>query len=232
MGRDATATTSAGTTSAGTTSAGTTSAGAAPGRAEAKAAGEIHFVNGRPLRGPFPEGTETAVFGMGCFWGAERRFWQKPGVYVTSVGYTGGHTPHPTYERVCGGDTGHVEAVMVVHRPDETAYDELLRVFWETHDPTQGNRQGADVGAQYRSAIFTTTDFQLDQAMRSREIYQASLTRRGLGAITTEIGPLGEYHLAETYHQQYLGKSPHGYDCAASTGVAYPGLGEGAGLNP
>jgi len=210
----------------------TTGAGTAPGRAEAQAAGETHFVNGRPLRGPFPEGTETAVFAMGCFWGAERRFWRAPGVYVTSVGYTGGHSTDPTYEQVCGGDTGHVEAVMVVHRPNETAYDELLRVFWETHDPTQGDRQGADVGAQYRSAIFAATDSQLGQAMRSREIYQGRLTRRGLGDITTEIGPLGDYHLAETYHQQYLAKNPHGYDCAASTGVVYPGLGGAAGLSP
>ncbi|MDX1469781.1 MAG: peptide-methionine (S)-S-oxide reductase MsrA, partial [Acidimicrobiia bacterium] len=169
--------------------------------------------------------TEIAVFGMGCFWGAERRFWKLGGVYTTSVGYSGGYTPNPSYEEVCSGRTGHTEAVMVVYFPDQVSYDDLLRVFWETHDPTQGYRQGNDVGTQYRSAIYTTTDDQLDQAKRSRDVYQAELSRLGFGEITTEIAPLGEYYFAEDYHQQYLGKNPHGYDCHANTGIAYPGLG-------
>jgi len=184
-----------------------------------------HFVNGNPLTGPYPEGTEVAVFGMGCFWGAERRFWQLEGVVTTSVGYAGGFTPNPSYEEVCTGRTGHSEVVMVVYRPDVVSYDELLRVFWETHDPTQGYRQGNDIGTQYRSAIYTTTDEQLDEAKRSQDVYQAALTPLGFGDITTEIAPLGEYYFAESYHQQYLAKNPHGYDCHANTGIAYPGLG-------
>ncbi len=184
-----------------------------------------HFVNGNPLVGPYPDGTEVAVFGMGCFWGAERRFWNLPGVYTTSAGYAGGATPNPSYEEVCSGRTGHAEVVMVVYRPDEVSYDELLRVFWETHDPTQGYRQGNDVGTQYRSAIYTTTDEQLDQAKRSKDAYQGVITENGFGDITTEIAPLGQYYYAEDYHQQYLGKNPHGYDCHANTGLAYPGLG-------
>ncbi len=183
-----------------------------------------HFINGNPLVGPFPGGTEVAVFGMGCFWGAERRFWQMAGVYTTSAGYSGGSTPNPSYEEVCSGLTGHTEAVMVVFDPGQVSYDDLLRVFWETHDPTQGYRQGNDVGTQYRSTIYTTTDDQLDQAKRSRDIYQAELTPLGFGEITTEIEPLGEYYFAEDYHQQYLGKNPHGYDCHANTGIAYRGL--------
>jgi peptide-methionine (S)-S-oxide reductase len=198
---------------------------ALPGRADRVEVPERHFVNGSPLAGPFPEGTEVAVFGMGCFWGAERRFWQLPGVYTTSVGYAGGATPNPTYEEVCTGRTGHAEVVQVVYRPDEISYDDLLRVFWETHDPTQGYRQGNDIGTQYRSAIYTTTDAQLDQAKRSQDVYQAVLTANGFGEITTEIEPLGEYYYAEDYHQQYLGKNPWGYDCHANTGIAYPGLG-------
>ncbi len=185
---------------------------------------EAHFINGNPLEGPFPEDTEVAVFGMGCFWGAERRFWKLPGVYTTSAGYAGGTTPNPTYEEVCSGRTGHAEVVMVVYRPAEISYDELLRVFWETHDPTQGYRQGNDLGTQYRSAIYTTTDEQLDQAKRSRDVYQAVLSEQGFGEITTEIEPLGEYYYAEDYHQQYLGKNPYGYDCHANTGISYPGL--------
>ena len=196
-----------------------------PGRAEPVEVPSGHFVNGNPLEGPFPEDTEIAVFGMGCFWGAERRFWQLPGVYTTSVGYAGGSTPNPTYEEVCSGRTGHTEAVMVVYRPSEISYDQLLRVFWETHDPTQGYRQGNDIGTQYRSAIYTTSDDQLDQAKRSKDIYQSVLTANGFGDITTEIEPLGEYYYAEDYHQQYLGKNPHGYDCHANTGLEYPGLG-------
>jgi peptide-methionine (S)-S-oxide reductase len=195
-----------------------------PGRTEAVEVPAAHFVNGNPLTGPFPEGTEVAVFGMGCFWGAERRFWQLDGVYTTNAGYAGGMTPNPTYEEVCSGLTGHTEAVMVVYRPERVSYDELLRVFWETHDPTTGYRQGNDIGTQYRSAIYTTSDEQLDQAKRSQDIYQAVLTERGLGDITTEIEPLAEYYYAEDYHQQYLGKNPHGYDCHANTGIGYPGL--------
>jgi len=194
------------------------------GRDEPVAVPEAHFINGNPLEGPFPEDTEVAVFGMGCFWGAERRFWKLPGVYTTSAGYAGGTTPNPTYEEVCTGRTGHAEVVMVVYRPAEISYDELLRVFWETHDPTQGYRQGNDVGTQYRSAIYTTTDEQLDQAKRSRDVYQAVLSEKGFGEITTEIEPLGEYYYAEDYHQQYLGKNPYGYDCHANTGISYPGL--------
>jgi peptide-methionine (S)-S-oxide reductase len=194
------------------------------GRSQGVEVPPAHFVNGNPLVGPFPDGTEIAVFGMGCFWGAERRFWQLPGVYTTSAGYAGGATPNPTYEEVCSGRTGHAEAVMVVYRPDEVSYDELLRVFWETHDPTQGYRQGNDMGTQYRSAIYTTTDDQFDQAKRSQDVYQAVLTEQGFGDITTEIEPLGKYYYAEDYHQQYLGKNPHGYDCHANTGIAYPGL--------
>jgi peptide-methionine (S)-S-oxide reductase len=203
----------------------TTSDEALPGRSEAVDVSSAHYINARPLVGPFPEGTEVAVFGMGCFWGAERRFWPIPGVHTTSAGYAGGSTPNPSYEEVCTGRTGHSEVVMVVYRPDEVSYDELLRVFWETHDPTQGYRQGNDVGTQYRSTVYTTTDDQLDQAKRSQDIYQAQLTPLGLGEITTEIEPLGEYYYAEANHQQYLGKNPHGYDCHANTGIAYPGLG-------
>lgn len=197
---------------------------ALPGRSEPVRVPEAHFINGNPLEGPFPEGSEIAVFGMGCFWGAERRFWQLDGVYTTSVGYAGGITPNPTYEEVCTGRTGHTEAVMVVYYPDQISYDELLRVFWETHDPTQGYRQGNDIGTQYRSAIYTTTDGQLDQAKRSKDVYQAVLAEKGFGEITTEIEPLGDYFYAEDYHQQYLGKNPHGYDCHARTGIDYPGL--------
>jgi peptide-methionine (S)-S-oxide reductase len=198
-----------------------------PGRERGVEVPPAHFVNGRPLKGPFPEGTEIAVFGMGCFWGAERRFWQLPGVYTTSVGYAGGSTPNPTYEEVCTGRTGHTEAVMVVFDPAQVSYDQLLRVFWETHDPTQGYRQGNDVGTQYRSAVYTTNDGQLDLAKRSRDLYQKVVSAAGFGEITTEIEPLGEYYYAEDYHQQYLGKNPHGYDCHANTGLAYPGLGAG-----
>ncbi len=195
---------------------------ALPGRAEAVQVPAAHFVNGRPLVGPFPEDTETAVFGMGCFWGAERRFWKMDGVYTTAVGYAGGYTPNPSYEEVCTGRTGHSEVVLVVYTPDQVSYEELLKVFWETHDPTQGMQQGNDIGTQYRSAIYTTTDEQLETAKRSRDKYQAELTPLGFGDITTEIAPLGDFYYAEDYHQQYLGKNPHGYDCHANTGIAYP----------
>jgi peptide-methionine (S)-S-oxide reductase len=183
-----------------------------------------HHVNGMPLVGPFPEGTEVAVFGMGCFWGAEEGFWQLPGVHTTSVGYAGGFTRNPSYEEVCSGRTGHAEVVMVVFDPNVVGYDDLLRVFWETHDPTQGYRQGNDLGTQYRSTIYTTTDAQLDMAKRSRDVYQTVLSSRGFGDITTEIEPLGEYFYAEDYHQQYLSKNPHGYRCHARTGLEYPGV--------
>jgi peptide-methionine (S)-S-oxide reductase len=181
-----------------------------------------HFVNGNPLTPPFPADTETAVFGMGCFWGAERRFWKMDGVYSTAVGYAGGYTPNPSYEEVCTGQTGHSEVAFVVYRPAEVSYEELLRTFWETHDPTQGMQQGNDIGSQYRSAIYTTTDDQLETAKRSQDKYQAVLTPRGFGDITTEIAPLGDFYYAEDYHQQYLAKNPHGYDCHANTGIAYP----------
>ena len=195
---------------------------ALPGRDQPVPVPTAHFVSGNPLTPPFPEGSELAVFGMGCFWGAERRFWQMPGVYTTAVGYAGGFTPNPSYEEVCTGRTGHSEVVMVVYTPAEVSYEELLRVFWETHDPTQGMRQGNDIGSQYRSAIYTTTDEQLEVAKRSLDKYQAELTPLGFGDITTEIASLGDFYYAEDYHQQYLGKNPHGYDCHANTGIAYP----------
>jgi peptide-methionine (S)-S-oxide reductase len=195
---------------------------ALPGRSETIQVLPAHFVNGNPLVGPFPSDTETAVFGMGCFWGAERRFWKMDGVHTTAVGYAGGFTPNPSYEEVCTGRTGHSEVVLVVFRPSEVSYEQLLKVFWETHDPTQGMRQGNDIGSQYRSAIYTTTDEQLEVAKRSLDKYQAELTPQGFGDITTEIAPLGEFYYAEDYHQQYLAKNPHGYDCHANTGIAYP----------
>lgn len=195
-----------------------------PGRPDPVEVPAAHFVNGNPIEGPYPETMEVAVFGMGCFWGAERRFWQMPGVFTTSAGYAGGTTPNPSYEEVCSGMTGHTEVVQVVYDPAVVSYDDLLRVFWETHDPTQGYRQGNDIGTQYRSAIYTTTDSQLDQAKRSKDVYQAVLSDNGFGEITTEIAPLDHYYFAEDYHQQYLGKNPHGYDCHANTGLAYPGL--------
>jgi peptide-methionine (S)-S-oxide reductase len=195
---------------------------ALPGRSTAVEVPPAHFVNGNPLVGPFPDGIETAVFGMGCFWGAERRFWKMDGVYTTAAGYAGGYTPNPSYEEVCTGRTGHSEVVLVAYRPEEVSYEDLLKVFWETHDPTQGMRQGNDIGSQYRSAIYTTTDEQLETAKWSRDKYQAELTPLGIDDITTEIDPLGEFYYAEDYHQQYLAKNPHGYDCHANTGIAYP----------
>jgi peptide-methionine (S)-S-oxide reductase len=180
-----------------------------------------HFVNGAPLEPPFPAGTELALFGLGCFWGAERKFWRTPGVVSTSVGYAGGFTPHPTYEEVCSGRTGHTEAVRVVFDPRKVSYDELLRVFWESHDPTQGMRQGNDVGTQYRSAIYTYED-QQQKAEAAREAYQKALDAAGHGAITTEIREAPEFYYAEDYHQQYLGKNPQGYCGLGGTGVACP----------
>lgn len=197
---------------------------ALPGRDNPVAVPDAHFINGNQLKGPYPDGLEVAVFGMGCFWGAERRFWQMDGVFTTSAGYAGGYTPNPWYEEVCSGMTGHTEVVMVVFDPAQVSYDDLLKVFWETHDPTSGYRQGNDMGTQYRSAIYTTTDTQLDQAKRSQDIYNEVLGPQGFGPITTEIGPLDRYYFAEDYHQQYLGKNPHGYDCHANTGIVYPGL--------
>ena len=197
---------------------------ALPGRDQAVVTSDRHFVNGNPLHPPFPEAYETAMFGMGCFWGAERRFWQTSDVYVTAVGYAGGPTPNPTYEEVCSGQTGHTEVVLVVYDPERVSYDTLLRVFWETHDPTQGMRQGNDIGTQYRSAIYTFSDAQLEAAKRSRDVYQEQLNQHGHGPITTEIRDAPEFYYAEDYHQQYLGKNPNGYDCHANTGIAYPGL--------
>jgi peptide-methionine (S)-S-oxide reductase len=181
-----------------------------------------HFVLGTPLEPPFPEGVETAVFGLGCFWGAERTFWQAPGVYTTAVGYAGGYTPNPTYEEVCSGRTGHTEAVLVAYRPEEISYAELLRLFWEGHDPTQGMRQGNDVGTQYRSGIYVTSDAQREAALASRELYELKLREAGYGEITTEIVDAPEFFYAEDYHQQYLAKNPNGYCGLGGTGVSCP----------
>jgi len=195
---------------------------ALPGRSERMRVAKAHFVNGAPLEPPFPEGTELALFGLGCFWGAERKFWKTPGVVSTSVGYAGGSTPNPSYEEVCSGQTGHTEAVRVVFDPRRVAYQDLLRVFWEAHDPTQGMRQGNDVGTQYRSAIYTYGDEQARAAAASRDAYQPALAAAGHGAITTEIAPAPEFYYAEDYHQQYLAKNPAGYCGIGGTGVACP----------
>jgi peptide-methionine (S)-S-oxide reductase len=183
---------------------------------------ERHFVNGNRLSPPFPEGLELALFGMGCFWGAEKKFWQADGVYSTSVGYAGGSTPNPTYEEVCSGLTGHAEVVRVVFDPNRTSYAEMLRIFWENHDPTQGMRQGNDVGTQYRSTIYWTSPAQRDLAVRSRESFQNQLTAAGYAEITTEIREAPEFYYAESYHQQYLAKNPHGYCGLGGTGVSCP----------
>ncbi len=195
---------------------------ALPGREEPIPTAEHHFVNGRPLKGPYPAGTETCFFGMGCFWGAERLFWQQPGVWVTAVGYQGGFTPNPTYEEVCSGKTGHTETVMVVFEPDKVDFTHLLKLFWEAHDPTQGMRQGNDVGTQYRSAIYPTTDAQLQQALASKEAYEQALAQRGMAGITTEIRSAPPFYFAEDYHQQYLAKNPGGYCGLRGTGVSCP----------
>jgi peptide-methionine (S)-S-oxide reductase len=194
---------------------------ALPGRAEAIPTAETHFVNGRALKGPYPEGLDQAMFGLGCFWGAERVFWKTPGVYVTAVGYAGGYTPNPTYKEVCTGGTGHNEVVLVVYDPKQVSYAELLKRFWEAHDPTQGMRQGNDVGTQYRSGIYVFDDAQRRQAEASREAYQAALGK-GRGAITTEIVDAPEFYFAEDYHQQYLAKNPSGYCGLGGTGVSCP----------
>ena len=195
---------------------------ALPGRAHAIPTAETHFVNGHPLKGPYPAGLETAYFAMGCFWGEERKFWQVPGVYVTAVGYQNGVTPNPTYEEVCSGRTGQAEAVMVVYDPKVVTYADLLKVFWEGHDPTQGMRQGNDIGTQYRSGIYVANDAQAAEAEASREAYQQALSKQGFGKITTEIAPAGPFYFAEDYHQQYLAKNPGGYCGIGGTGVSCP----------
>jgi peptide-methionine (S)-S-oxide reductase len=195
---------------------------ALPGRSNPLVVPDRHEVLGTSLKPPFPDGYQQAVFGMGCFWGAERVFWQAPGVYTTAVGYAGGYTPNPTYEEVCSASTGHTEAVLVVFDPKATSYDEMLRLFWENHDPTQGMRQGNDVGTQYRSAILTTSDSQGDAAETSRDMFQERLNENGFGPITTEIAPLDEFYYAEGYHQQYLEKNPNGYCGLGGTGVSCP----------
>jgi peptide-methionine (S)-S-oxide reductase len=202
------------------------SAEAAPGRPEPIPTAERHAVSGHPLKGPYPDGTETAVFALGCFWGAERLFWQLDGVWVTAVGYIGGATPNPTYTEVCSGQTGHTEGVKVVYDPAVISFDALLKVFWEGHDPTQGMRQGNDVGTQYRSAIFTSTEAQHRAAEASKTAYGKALATRGFGPITTEINADAPFYFAEDYHQQYLHKVPHGYCGLGGTGVSCPaGLG-------
>jgi len=193
---------------------------ALPGREEKMDVPARHFVNGAPLEPPFPAGTAQAVFAMGCFWGAERKFWQTPGVVSTAVGYAGGFTPNPTYREVCGGQTGHTEAVLVAFDPSRITYDDLLRIFWENHDPTQGMRQGNDAGTQYRSAIYTMDDAQAAAARATRDAYQQRLTAAGYGAITTEIAAAPPFYYAEEYHQQYLAKNPGGYCGLGGTGVA------------
>jgi len=193
---------------------------ALPGRADKMQVPERHFVNGHPLVGPFPEHLRCVQFGLGCFWGAERRFWQQPGVYTTAVGYAGGYTPNPTYEEVCSGMTGHTEVVLVVFDPALTSLAALLKVFWEAHDPTQGMRQGNDVGTQYRSAIYCYGAEQLRQALASRDDYQARLKAAGLPEITTEVREAPEFYYAEFYHQQYLAKNPAGYCGLRGTGVS------------
>ena len=197
---------------------------ALPGRDTEMPVAARHTVLGTPLTGPWPEGLQTAVFGMGCFWGAERLFWQLPGVYSTAVGYSGGITPNPTYEEVCSGGTGHTEAVLVVYDPKQVTYDQLLKVFWENHDPTQGMRQGNDIGTQYRSAIYTTTDEQARIAQATLAAFQPVVTAAGHGEITTEIKPLTKYYYAEDYHQQYLSdqKNPYGYCNHGPNGLSCP----------
>lgn len=199
-----------------------TAAQALPGRETPMPVPEAHYVNGHPLRAPFPAGLEQAVFGLGCFWGAERRFWQQEGVWSTAVGYAGGHTPNPTYDEVCSGLTGHTEVVLVVFDPRVISYERLLAVFWEAHNPTQGMRQGNDIGTQYRSAIYCTSDAQLQAARASEARFQAELDKAGFGAITTEIAEAPAFYYAEAYHQQYLAKNPNGYCGLGGTGVCLP----------
>jgi peptide-methionine (S)-S-oxide reductase len=196
---------------------------ALPGRSTPLPVPARHFVNGAPLQPPFPQGLEESYFALGCFWGAERLFWQVPGVFSTSVGYQGGYTPHPTYEEVCTGRTGHAEVVRVVFDPRQVSYEQLLRAFWESHDPTQGMRQGNDVGTQYRSALYVTTPAQRTAAEAGKRAYQERLTAAGLGTITTEIRDAPLFYFAEDYHQQYLAKNPNGYCGLGGTGVRCAG---------
>ena len=196
---------------------------ALPGRATPMPVPAQHFVNGNPIQPPFPAGLQQAVFAMGCFWGAERRFWQQPGVWSTAVGYAGGHTPNPTYDEVCSGLTAHTEVVLVVFDPQQTSYDALLKVFWEAHNPTQGMRQGNDVGTQYRSAIYCSDDAQLQAAEVSQTMFQGELEHAGFGPITTEVSEAPPFYYAEAYHQQYLAKNPGGYCGLGGTGVCLPG---------
>ena len=195
---------------------------ALPGRNTPLPVPAQHYVNGNALQGPFPAGLQQAIFALGCFWGAERRFWQQPGVWSTAVGYAGGLTPNPTYEEVCSGLTGHTEVVLVVFDPQQTSYQALLKVFWEAHNPTQGMRQGNDIGTQYRSAIYTLDAAQQAAAEASREAFQQALDQAGLGPITSEIAPAGPFYYAEAYHQQYLAKNPGGYCGLGGTGVCLP----------
>lgn len=200
---------------------------ALPGRDFEIPTASRHFVNGAELKGPYPEGTELAYFGLGCFWGAERKFWQVPGVHVTAVGYAAGFTPNPTYEEVCSGRTGHNEVVLVVYDPKKVSYETLLKTFWENHDPTQGMRQGNDIGTQYRSGIYVTSDSQRKAAEASKAAYESALAKQGYGAITTEILDAPAFYFAEDYHQQYLAKNPNGYCGLGGTGVSCP-IGTGA----
>jgi peptide-methionine (S)-S-oxide reductase len=197
-------------------------ADALAGRPQEMAVTDRHYVNDHPLKGPYPEGSEVIYFGLGCFWGAERLFWRLPGVYVTAVGYQGGHTPNPTYEEVCSGRTGHTEAVKVVFDPKQVSLHQVLKVFFEEHDPTQGMRQGNDVGTQYRSAIYTTSLEQAKAVEEARAMYAEAFKKRGMGKITTEIAPAKPFYYAETYHQQYLAKNPMGYCGLQGTGVSCP----------
>jgi peptide-methionine (S)-S-oxide reductase len=199
-----------------------------PGRAGRMPVPERHFVNGNRIEPPFPAGLERAVFGMGCFWGAERLFWQIPGVYSTAVGYAGGETKNPTYEEVCSGFTNHAEVVLVVFDPQQVSYERLLKTFWEGHDPTQGMRQGNDAGTQYRSAIYAFGDLQIEAAKKSKDMFEKELQRKGFGPITTEVRSAPEFYYAEDYHQQYLGKNPDGYCGLGGTGVSCP---VGIGVN-
>jgi len=193
-----------------------------PGRTQGMRVCETHFVNGNRIVPPFPAGLERAIFGLGCFWGAEKLFWAIPGVYSTAVGYAGGETKNPSYEEVCSGFTNHTEAVLVVFDPKQVSYEQLLKAFWEGHDPTQGMRQGNDAGTQYRSAVYTDNDLQFEAAKKSKELFEKALQKNGFGAITTEIRPAPEFYYAEDYHQQYLGKNPDGYCGLGGTGVSCP----------
>ena len=195
---------------------------ALPGRSEPLPTASTHYVSARPLKGPYPDNLQIAYFGLGCFWGAERLFWQTPGVWMTAVGYQGGITPNPTYQETCTGMTGHAETVLVAYDPEQVSYADLLRLFWESHDPTQGMRQGNDVGTTYRSAIYTTTDEQLSEALASKEAYETALMSAGRSRITTEIAPAPTFYFAEAEHQQYLAKNPNGYCGLQGTGVSCP----------